>query len=365
MDNEMIFGKWEGVCLLITMISTKAILDFPRIMIEDVGVAGWILSIYTSVLALVGFWIINKLYKGFLSKDILDIGESLGGKPVKIVVGTVILIFTTIMMTVSLRSFGELIKTMGYMISPISFLILLFFIGAFLAAYMGIEVIVRFMVILVPITVVSFIIFILALIPLANINNIFPLLGEGAYKIFVRGSLRLSCFSELIFLFIVAPFLKTQESFKRSGFIALIISAIVLFSITVIFITIYPHPVAKEELLSTYQLGRVIDYGGVFRRVESILIITWSTVGFMYLSAMFFFIAHVFKKTFDLKYYRPLLFPFGIIVLSVSMIPQGIVNIIQFESKYCRNWGWVITFGMTITLLVCANLFNKRKSLKK
>ena len=44
MDNRVVFGRWEGISLLITMISTKAILDFPRVMAEDTGTAGWLLT---------------------------------------------------------------------------------------------------------------------------------------------------------------------------------------------------------------------------------------------------------------------------------------------------------------------------------
>lgn len=131
MNNEMVFGRWEGTCLLITMIATKAVLGFPRVMMESAGVAGWILSAYISFLALIGFWIINKLYKGFPGKDILDIGESLGGKPVKIITGTVIWVYLTFMMITSLRLFGELIKSMGFPTTPPSFLMLFFFCGSF------------------------------------------------------------------------------------------------------------------------------------------------------------------------------------------------------------------------------------------
>lgn len=355
MNNEITFGRWEGICLLITMISTKAILDFPRIMVEGAGVAGWILSVYISVLALIGFWIINKLYRGFSGKDILDIGESLGGKPLKIILGTVIWIFIMLMMTVSLRLFGELIKSMGFDISPPSFLMLFFFAGVLFGAYVGIEAIVRFMAILVPVSVISFTIFIVALMPLSDINNIFPLLGNGAYEIFVKGSLKLSCFSELLFLFLIVPFLKTQENFKKSGFIAILLSAVVFLSITLLFITIYPPPVGREEILPAYQLGRTIEYGRFFKRLESILIITWSTIGFMYLSTIFFFSAYVFKKTFNLKYYRPLLLPFGVISFSFSMIPERLMNVTEFQAKYYRNWGWTVTFGLVILLLAFAN----------
>lgn len=360
MNNEMVFGRWEGTCLLITMIATKAVLGFPRVMMESAGVAGWILSAYISFLALIGFWIINKLYKGFPGKDILDIGESLGGKPVKIITGTVIWVYLTFMMITSLRLFGELIKSMGFPTTPPSFLMLFFFVGVFFAAYIGIESIVRFMAILVPVSVVSFLIFIFALAPLGDINNIFPLLGNGAYEIFVKGSSKVSCFSEVLFLFLIAPFMKTHENFKKSGLISIFISGVVFLSITLIFISMYPNPVAREVLLPAYQLGRTIDYGRFFKRLESILIITWSTIGFMHLSTVFFFSAHVFKKTFNLKYYRPLLFPLGVICFSISIIPERLMDVISFKAKYDRNWSWTISFGLTIILLIFANIKRKK-----
>ena len=99
----------------------------------------------------------------------------------------------------------------------------------------------------------------------------------------------------------------------------------------------YPNPVAREVLLPAYQLGRTIDYGRFFKRLESILIITWSTIGFMHLSTVFFFSAHVFKKTFNLKYYRPLLFPLGVICFSISIIPERLMDVISFEEKYDRE----------------------------
>ena len=44
------------------------------------------------------------------------------------------------------------------------------------------------------------------------------------------------------------------------------------------------------------------------------------------------------------------------------MIPESLMSILEFQSKYYRNWGWVVTFGMTILLLIFAN---KKEKLHK
>ncbi|TYQ18291.1 UNVERIFIED_CONTAM: spore germination protein (amino acid permease) [Acetivibrio alkalicellulosi] len=364
MDNKIIFGRWEATSLMITMISTKAILDFPRLMLEDAASAGWLLSLYVSILALIGFILINKLYKGFSGKDILDISEIVGCAPVKILVGTILLVFLILLTSFSLRLFGELIKAMGFVVTPISFIFLFLFTGILFGAYMGIEALVRFMSIIVPITILSFGIFILAILPKTDINNIFPLLGIGPYDVFVKGSLRLSSYTELIFLFLLIPFIKTHENFKKTGFWAIGICSIVFISITIAFTNLYPYPAAIEEFFPAYQMARIIDYGRFFKRLESVLIITWATIAFMYLSTAFYFILYVFKKTFNLKYYRPLLFPFGILIFVISLLPESLLQTVEFEKMYLRNWGWTVGFALVIILLIIANILksNKKKA---
>jgi len=51
-EGKIIFGKREAISLLIILICNQLILGFPSIMSNSVGSAGWILSIYVSILAL-------------------------------------------------------------------------------------------------------------------------------------------------------------------------------------------------------------------------------------------------------------------------------------------------------------------------
>jgi len=61
---------------------------------------------------------------------------------------------------------------------------------------------------MVPISVISFTLFIIALAPSMNIDNVKPILGLGPYNIFVKGAVRIGDFAELIFLFLLPPFIK-------------------------------------------------------------------------------------------------------------------------------------------------------------
>ncbi|WP_136479372.1 endospore germination permease [Acetivibrio thermocellus] len=360
--NNNTFGSHEAICLMITMISTKAILSFPNTMAKIGGSAAWIVAIYISILAIIVFYITSKLYSNFEGKDIIDIGEILGGKALKIPLGILIIVFLVALSAFYLRSFSEEMKTMSFTMSPIGFIMLFFVLGMIISAYIGFEALIRFQSIMVPISVISFTLFIIALAPSMNIDNVKPILGLGPYNIFVKGAVRIGDFAELIFLFLLPPFIKKWDIFNRVGFIGLAICAIVLTSITFTFVSIFPYPVSTDDLLPTYELARIIKFGRFFERAESILVITWATIAFMYLSTAFYFLLHIFKKTFDLCYYQPLILPMALVIMSLSLLPKRLMDSILLEAEVFRNYIWIIAFAIPLLLLIVARALNNKKS---
>ncbi|NJD02017.1 MAG: spore gernimation protein, partial [Ruminiclostridium sp.] len=93
MEKKINIGKWEAVTILINMINTKILLNFPRKMAEEAGNAGWLLAIYICILAFAGIYIVAKLYRNFEGKDLLDIGEHIGGSIGRIAVGSIFVTF--------------------------------------------------------------------------------------------------------------------------------------------------------------------------------------------------------------------------------------------------------------------------------
>jgi hypothetical protein len=66
-------------------------------------------------------------------------------------------------------------------------------------------------------------------------------------------------------------------------------------------------------------MGRLINYGRFFQRVEAMFMLIWAAAALLYLSTVFYFILHIIQKTFKLKYYKPLIIPFAILILNLSL----------------------------------------------
>ncbi|MDP4182617.1 MAG: endospore germination permease [Bacillota bacterium] len=365
MENKIVFGPWEAAAILINAIIVQVILNFPRSMVEVGGNAGWIVSIYISILAFLGFYLIQKLYTKFEGKDLLDIGEYIGGDILRVIMGILLMAHLIFAAAIILREFSEDMKVISLNVTPISVVTAFFISGMIAAAYLGIESIVRFTAIHVPIVILAYIIIIILAIPYCDITNIFPILGTGVKDLFGKGFFRISSYSALILIILCFPFIKTKGNFKTAGYIGIGVSAFMLISSSLVYILVFRYGYALENFLPIFEISRLIKYSGFFQRIESVFVLAWALVAFMYLSTVFFFAIHVFKKTFKLKYYRPLIPPFAVLIFTLSLAPTNLMDTIELENALFRNYAWITPFVITAVLLAIAKAIKKRKDKKE
>jgi len=363
MQGKITFGKYEGTCLIIVIMSVQLFLNLPRIMMESAWTAGWILTLYVTVIAFFLFLIIAGLYRNFEGKDLLDIGEYIAGTPGRIITGILLLLLSFSITPIILREYSENIKTISLNTSPLSFVMMFFIVGMLFGAYLGIEAIVRFSAIAMPVFVLGYLTIIFASIKYFDISRITPILGNGPYEIFINGFSKVSIFSGIIVLFIIFPFIKSYKDLKTSGIASILLSGIFFIIGVLSFSLIYQYPTGTESFLPMYQMARLVSFGRFFERAESFYLIVWAASALIYLSIMLFLITYVFKKTFRLKYYRPLIFPFLILIYVIAFIPENIMTVIELE-KVFRNYSWILSFLFPMILLVTANIIHKHKQRK-
>ncbi|HQD29322.1 GerAB/ArcD/ProY family transporter [Acetivibrio saccincola] len=361
MESKIVFGKVETTSLLIIVMTTQLFISFPRFVAEKAGTAGWILIVYLTVLSLFLFTIISKMYKNFQGKDIIDIGEYVGGNIGRILIGLIIIIDYMFIAPGVLREFSDSLKIITLDKTPIGFVMLFFLIGMITAAFYGIEPITRFSAIIVPIVAAAFILIIIGIIPNFNLTNLFPLMGSGVNNIFIKGIPNVSIFSGISILFILPPFLNSYDCFRKTGFYSILLSGFFLTVGALIYTLSIPYPASTEFTMPMYTLARTIDWGRFFTRIESIFVFAWAASAFIYLSILLFFIVYVFKKTFRLEYYTPLILPVSVLVFAFALIPESMMRVFQLESQIFRAYAWIVTFGMPIILLMAALLIKKKK----
>jgi spore germination protein (amino acid permease) len=359
MREKVKIGSYKTTCLLMNMILYKMILLYPRNAAEEAGNAGWIMTIVTSVYVFILFLIQKKLYDKFSGQDILDIGEHAFGKTGKILTGLLFIANFLILVPIILREFSEDIKVISLTTTPVSVIIFMFCIGMVIGAYIGIEAIARIHALAVPFLAITFILILLLCVPKFDINNLSPWLGLGPLEILKSSVFNLSNFSEFIVLYLITPFLKKKKEFNAIGRYSIIVCAFFMVIGTISYMLVFQYPISIEFFLPIYQLARSIRFGRFFTRIEPAFILIWASSAFLFLSSGLYFIVYLFQRSFGLKYYKPLILPFTVIIFALSMVPENLYSTLQLQMITYRNFGWILTFLLPILLFGIASIRNK------
>ncbi len=356
LQNKIKFGKWEAITLLINLICAKIFLFYPRMTIEDAGTAGWILSIFSSVVTFILFFIFMKLYARFEGKDILDIAEHLGGKPIKLLFGITMagaMLFSEIIV---IREFSEDVKVISLPLSPLSFIMVLFTIGAVLGSMLGIEAIVRLNAIVLPIISAAYIIILLGVMPQMELNNIFPILGTGMKDIFRNGLFRVSVFAELLAIFLLPPFLGDNKKVRNTGYITLGLCSFFLLVSSLTYILTFSYPSSLEPFNPIYQMARLINLGRFFQRIESIFVFIWAMAALLHITSVFYLSVYVIAKSTGLKYMRPLIMPVAVIMFSAAFLQPNLVSTIEMQTTFTYKIFGIGCFLLFVIVMLLAGL---------
>ena len=319
----------ELTAVIVNVIITKMVLMFPKTMITNSSNAAWIQALYNIAVAIILFFIISKLYKG--KRNIIELAGMSGGKPLKIIVGLVVFASFVINYASIIRVFPETIKIVLLQDFNVEIITVLFMTAIGIGAFFGIEAIARVNFFFLPIIGGIFFMFLLFLIPSYNIYNLLPVFGGGAKKILGSGFNTLSLFSDLLLFNILLPEYKNSREANKSGWRAILISAPIILAILISYCLVYPYPISGEFMIPIYQLARVINLGSFFSKFEAIFQFAWSVMLLLYASIYVYALSHVWQLTFDLKYYRPLIFPVVIISGAISLLPDSIIQLIINE----------------------------------
>lgn len=329
MRSKFVINKKELCCILTNLMSIKMFFTYPRSLVINSGNAAWIQTIYVSLISLILYFITIKIYEKAGMKGILEISEQVGKKPLKIIVGIVLILIFTANVTVTMRSFPESVKNTLLPLTPMEIITTMLAVAIAVSAFAGIFSLSRIHSIYIPFAGIILVVLLVMLIPYMNVTNIAPLFGKGTYNIIISGLDGLSIFSDILMLFVLIPFCKNFNEVKKGGGYAILISAAVSCVIVFFYNMIYANPVAQEFIFPVYQMTRLIRIGEFFQRLDAFFEFIWSIAMMLYAGVYLYAICFIFKSIFDLKYTKELILPFIVIISCISFIPSSIVDLLN------------------------------------
>ena len=327
----MKIGNIETTSLIINLICMKLFLTFPRQLLSSAGNGAWLTSVFVTVIALLVFYITSKIYR--TNKTVIDISEEIGGKPFKILTGMLLFGVILFNMVFTLRIFPESVRIILLHNTPMTVIVLLLCIGIAFGTYNGIEAIARITSFFLPTAAVILLFFIIMHFPHFNAKNIAPILGKGFKSIFTDGFGGITLFSDIIVLNMLLPMCKSKKEAFKSGMKAIAISGLTMTVILIVLGLVFPRQFSENFIMPVYQLTRLVSIGDFFSRIEAFFEFIWSIAMFLYTSVYVYTLCLILKKSFDLKYYKPLVAPVITICAAVSYIPDSLINAMNLYTQ--------------------------------
>lgn len=358
MNESIDLNTKQLTLVMVNLITTKMFFAFPRFLFRTSGNAAWIQAIYMSLIAYALFAISISFYKACGNKSIIQLAESIGKAPFKIFVTALVAIIIVANVGTEMRTFAESVKIVLLPRTDMEYIMLLFGITVAVGAYCGFPALSVINSLFFPLCLLSLAVLALGLVPSYSINNLFPILGNGAKSIFVGGLADMYGFTDLLALNLLLPYCKNIEMAKKSGKSAIIISGGVLLVICLAYGLTYPYPYSSEFLLIPYQLTRMVRAGEYFQRFEALFEFIWSVTQLLYSSIYVAILCRVFQNTFKLKFSKPLIGSVIAIISLISFKPSSVVELLESAYGFRQT---LIPVAYLLPILVPALYLIKRR----
>lgn len=356
-------GTLEAIMLILTIVVVHTLLSLPREILYTTKSASILNLIYVSIIAIFISYIIFKLLNNFPGLDLIDISDFLGGKLLKNLIGIIFIAYFIISSGILLRGFCESLKIIYFPITNIVFIILLFIIAICVANRLDFNASLKTNLLILPLVLASMI-----FLFFANINSfvperIFPILGDGLFDTFVLGLTNLASFGGIAYLYFLPPFLKEPEKMKKIALISIGITAIYLILCVATLLFMFSFFIDTNEITPLYNATRYIEFGNFFQRLDSVFLLIWILIFACYLSIASKFAMYIFKKLTNIDTKKPLIDIFGLLILAIALIPKNYSIVEKFETKIYPYLVLGIVFFLGISILICANLYKRKKKI--
>ncbi|MDD3652809.1 MAG: endospore germination permease [Desulfotomaculaceae bacterium] len=355
--KEGMFGPGEAVILLAISSISRLFLSYPGMLFEIGGPATWLTPLGGLVLALAAIFVLSLVLKKSPGSTIVEINEQAFGPYLGVAVNILAIVMVLELLGATyIREFSEAMLVTTLRFTPISVVDAAFLALGLLGAYLGIEALARTARLTYLYVLAALLFVILALIPFWNFHNLLPLLGKGPKEVFILGSLSTATLAELVIAGVIIQAMGGAEKLTRIGY-RFIFMGFGLMMITLLDLVLTYNWTVSEEFTQPFlRLARTIYLGRFFQRLEAIFILVWVVVGALKIALLLYATAVSLARSLKLPDYRPLLWPLGLAMYILSLLPVDMVTTIRLDN-YLR---WLLFVpAYLLPLLILAALWLK------
>jgi len=346
-------SSFQTILLLINLVTATAVMFVPSIATNIAGRDAWLTPLIAVLPGIYQALIIGSLGKKFPGQTLIQYLQTVFYTWPGKVLGLFYLFFFLHTNALIIREFGELITTT---IMPRTPLVVFNVAILLLCAYAirgGLEVLARVIEITIPYVIIIVVVLVALSAKDTNLNNLLPIFENGLLTVVKASLVPFAWRGEIILLAMFLPYLAKPEQGKRCAIIAqLLIGFLVSVDIIAMIAVLGSNQVAKL-VFSTYSLIRDYSIG----RSDAFVIIIWFTSLFGKIALFYYVTVIGTAQLFNLKDYRILVLPIGILLAALSILIAGNnVVLVEHISKSFPPFAYTFEYIIPTIILVVAKV---------
>lgn len=365
MQNVKINSNQFLVLVILFTIGTSILLG-PSALATEAKQDAWIAALLGTGIGLLIIWLFIKMSFWFPSLTFIQMNEILFGKWIGKVFSFLLVFMSLLYSSTLLYHSGSFLTIQMIPNTPMAATNILMAIIMVMAVRLGLETIARSTEIFFAVFLFFFILLVLFITPEIKFENIEPIF-EGNIKTIAQASLIyivVSCVNAVSLLMIFPAFINQPKEAKKSFILGSLIGGLVVTIITILCIFVLGSDATARQIYPSYGLAKRINVGDFANRVEALMAVLW--IISLYIKMVLYFFASVLglAQILNLRDYRPLTYPLGMIVVVLSLVVFP--NVI-YQQEFERTTGLYFSavVGLFLPLLMAIVYAIRKKQLKK
>lgn len=290
----------------------------------------------------------NLLTKFYPKLNLVQIMETLFGKWLGKTLALLVVI--TLFLTgpsPALYFTGNFVTTQIMPETPTQAINILFIVVIIMGVRLGVETLARSSELMFFPFIVLFISFVILILNQTQTENILPLMENGMRPIWPASLdfLATVLLPHISLLMIHSSAVKQPTEARRALLIGSIIGGLAITLIVALGLLVFGPNIISSSMYPSYLLAQKINIGNFLQRIEVIMGIMWYTTLFFRVSIYLYFSALGLTYIFNLRDYRPLVMPLGMILVSLS-------EIIYPNVSYQQSWDSTTWISYTVAVSV-------------
>ncbi|AWB45932.1 spore gernimation protein [Paenibacillus sp. CAA11] len=267
----------QAAVIIINYMLGAGILTLPRTTTEAVGTPDvWLSMLLSSIIIWIAGMIVVMLCRRYPGETFFEFAPKIVGKWLAVPLGLCVIFYFLLISAFEIRIMAEVTGIYLLEGTPYWAIVMIFILIGYYLIAGGLNAITRLFEIILPITLIFFVIVMLMSLKIFDLNNLRPVLGQGIMPVLRGMKPTLLAFTGYEIMFVVMAFMKQPKRGTRSLVGALLVS-IGIYLITIIMVVGGLSVVGvKNKTFPTLDLLRSFELEGlIFERFESLLLVIW------------------------------------------------------------------------------------------